>query len=439
MASRVPGIPVLGDTAALVRRWAGPLGRFASAQVAVQAVGFLSGIVLVRTLAVDQYAYLTIAASIQGTQNVLTDVGMTSSLTALGARCIDDRHRLSRLMSTALALRRRMAGWVVLATTPVLLWLLREGGAGWTQSALLTAALLLGLWFSLDVATLIVVVRLRQETSRLQWLELAGAVTRLGLILAALPVRLDALVAQIAAGLALAVQWHLVRRWTAGRYEPSAMPNPEDRQALTRMIRSQAANGIYFCLQGQISIWLITLLGTQSAIAGVGALGRLAAIFAVSGAVTAGVVLPRFARCEGRAALRRRYLQVVAIYLACGAFVVFAVAALPREAVWILGEHYRHLGPDAPFAVASAVLSSLLALMWHMNAYRGWVSSSWIYVPATILAQALLVPLLELSSVRGVILFGALSALPALAISIWLAVRGLRSEPEGGAPGPAAP
>jgi hypothetical protein len=132
-------------------------------------------------------------------------------------------------------------------------------------------------------------------------------------------------------------------------------------------------------------------------------------------------------------------VQVVAIYLAFGALVVLGVGALPREAVWILGKHYAHLGPDAPYAVGSAVLSSLLALMWHMNAYRGWVSSSWIYVPATIVVQVLIIPLLELSSVRGVIIFGALSALPALAISSWLAARGLRSEPDTGSGGSVAP
>ena len=331
-------------------RWAGLLGRFASVQVVVQAVGFLAGIILIRNLSVEQYAYFTIANSIQGTYGVLTDVGMTASLTALGGRTFQDRARLGSLLATALGLRRQMAIWVIVATTPLLLWMLREAGAPWWSSLLILTALLLGLRFTLDVATLVVVLRLRQEISRLQWLELAGSATRLGLVLLALSSWLDAFVAR--------PRGSLRRRRTVGRScaagSPVAMttaapPDAGDRRALLQMVRSQAPNGVFFCLQGQITVWLISAFGTQRAIAEVGALGRLGALFAVIGAVTTGIVLPRFAQYQGQSMLRRRYTQAVAAQLAFGAVVVLGVLAFPREAVWVLGGKYAHLGHDATY------------------------------------------------------------------------------------------
>jgi O-antigen/teichoic acid export membrane protein len=420
-------------------RWAGLLGRFASVQVVVQAVGFLAGIILIRNLSVEQYAYFTIANSIQGTYGVLTDVGMTASLTALGGRTFQDRARLGRLLATALGLRRQMAIWVIAVTTPLLLWMLREAGAPWWSSLLILTALLLGLRFTLDVATLVVVLRLRQEISRLQWLELAGSATRLGLVLLALSSWLDAFMAVLAAAFAGAAQWVLLRRWVAGSYDVAAPPDAGDRRALLKMVRSQAPNGVFFCLQGQITVWLISAFGTQRAIAEVGALGRLGALFAVIGAVTTGIVLPRFARYHGRSMLRRRYTQAVAAQLAFGAVVVLGVLAFPREAVWVLGGKYAHLGHDATYVAAAAVLSSLLALMWHMNAYRGWVPPSWVYIPATLGTQVAVIPLLDLSTVRGVILFGLLSTVPAVLISAFLAARGLREEPPDGAPSTSPP
>ena len=77
--------------------------------------------------------------------------------------------------------------------------------------------------------------------------------------------------------------------------------------------------------------------------------------------------------------------------------------------------------------------------MWHMNAYRGWVPPSWVYIPATLGAQVAVIPLLDLSTVRGVILFGLLSTVPAVLISAFLAARGLREEPPDGAPSTSPP
>src|SRR5438477_1228719 len=53
------------------------VGSFVTVQVIVQVIGFLSGILLVRTLDQREYAYFTIANTMQGTLNLLADIGIS--------------------------------------------------------------------------------------------------------------------------------------------------------------------------------------------------------------------------------------------------------------------------------------------------------------------------------------------------------------------------
>src|SRR5664279_3496047 len=69
--------PLLNEaTTPVVRRAlqrAKMVGSFAFVQAMVQLVGFASGILLVRWLNQNEYAYFTIANTMQGTINVLAD------------------------------------------------------------------------------------------------------------------------------------------------------------------------------------------------------------------------------------------------------------------------------------------------------------------------------------------------------------------------------
>ena len=70
-------------TAPIIRRafqQAKIVGNFAVVQAVVQMIGFLSGILLVRTLEQRDYAYFTIANTMQGTLNVLADIGISVGL-----------------------------------------------------------------------------------------------------------------------------------------------------------------------------------------------------------------------------------------------------------------------------------------------------------------------------------------------------------------------
>ena len=116
----------------------------------------------------------------------------------------------------------------------------------------------------------------------------------------------------------------MLRRYVAGVVDLSAPENDEDRAAMHGFIRNQAANAIFFCLQGQITVFLISFFATRaSSVAEVGALGRLAMIFAVLSNLLTNVFAPAFARCQSPRRLRWQYAGIL------GAVAAFS-AAHPR-------------------------------------------------------------------------------------------------------------
>lgn len=66
--------------------WGKTLSKFVSVQLVIQTLGFVCGILIVRTLDQQQYAYFTIANTMQGTMNMLSDSGISIGLTAIGGK-----------------------------------------------------------------------------------------------------------------------------------------------------------------------------------------------------------------------------------------------------------------------------------------------------------------------------------------------------------------
>lgn len=76
--------------------WLKTLSKFVSVQLVVQVLGFASGILLIRTLDKQEYAYFTLANSMQGTMNVLANAGVGSALWAIGGKVWQDPYRFGQ-------------------------------------------------------------------------------------------------------------------------------------------------------------------------------------------------------------------------------------------------------------------------------------------------------------------------------------------------------
>jgi O-antigen/teichoic acid export membrane protein len=423
--------PVLNEASAPVIRRAlhraRVVGKFAVVQGIVQMVGFLSGILLIRHLDQREYAYFTIANTMQGTLNTLADIGISVGLVSIGGRVWQDRNRFGQLIKTASNLRRKLGAIAAIVITPILFFMLVKNGAPLPYTFVLIALVLAGLAVQLALGVLGVVPRLRSDIGRIQTIDFVGAAVRLVVLVALMYLFLNSAVAVAVGSATLFVQYWMLRRYAARVIDFDAPENEEDRSAMQRFIRHLAANAVFFCFQGQITIFLLGFFGRVNAIAEVGALGRLGMVFTVLTNLLTNVFGPAFARCQDPKRLRWQYAAIVGGVTAFSLVLIAAAAFFPGAFLFVLGAKYAHLERELVLMVGGAVVGALTGTFWTLNASKAWIAGSWLYIPLTVGTQILLIPITDFSSVRSVLMFNLLSAVPNLLLNLALSIRGFRS------------
>lgn len=402
------------------------VGRFASVQMVVQLIGFATGILLVRQMEQREYALFTVTNTMQGTMNVLADIGISIGMISIGGRVWQDSHRFSELVRTGLKLRRVLGVTVIFAITPLLYYMLTKNGAAPAYAAILILAVFLALSAQLSIGVLEVVPRLRSDIQLIQKIDLTGAISRLVVLLVLAGIFLNAGIAAFVGSGTLLLQFYLLRRYASGVIQFQAQENPEDRRAMIGFIRQQAANAIFFCFQGQITVLLITIFGHRIGVAEIGALGRLAMIYSVVANLIMNIFAPAFARCQEKRRLRWIYVGIVTAVGAFSLLVLGGAIFLPTQFLFVLGNKYSHLHRELLLMVAGASLTMMSSTLWCLNASRAWIAGSWLNIPLTMGTQLLLIPFIDFSTVSGVLIFNLISAVPSLLLNAMLSYRGFR-------------
>ena len=410
-------------------RWFRLLAGFTSAQLVIQLLGFLSGILIVRYLSKPDYAWFTIANTLVATMGMLADSGISGALSAVGGTVWQDDARFGSLIRTALTLRRRLALGAVLIVTPVFVWMLVKNHAPAATIAVVVPAALLALTLQLTAGVLGVVISLRQEIRRMQFMGLAAALLRLSLLAPACLIFLDVRVAVIIGTVGMALQVWLLRRWVSKSVAWHAPESADYRAQILIIVRKQAPLTIFYCLQSQIIIWLISIFGNAQRVAEIGALGRFAMIFTLVSSVMNGIVVPRFARCQDRSTLKRRYWQVAAGFTLLAATLVALSAAFPRPLLWVIGPQYANLENEVWLMMLSAASSGLFVALFSLTYSKGWIVPATISIPMEIVTQLILILTFDISTVRGVLLVGCIGSVPLIVLNIIIAHLEMRKVP----------
>ena len=247
---------------------------------------------------------------------VLADSGISSALTAIGGRVWQDSRRLGSLLNTAVSVTPPTGGVhsTRRGSCPCLV-----AGAKWRKPANHCRAGCGrpgGLGSGIDHSNVRRGLRLRSEIRQIQNQAMVSALVKLAIVGIALFIFMNAAIAIVSVVIGYAVQFVMLRRWVRREVDRDAPADPAMRSEIVSVLKKQAPHSIYYCLQGQITVWLISIFGNAESVANVGALGRLAVVFALLSSITAEVVLPAFARIQSAHHLRRRYFQIVAGYFA---------------------------------------------------------------------------------------------------------------------------
>jgi hypothetical protein len=359
--------------------------------------------------------------------NLLADGGIGIGVRSIGGRVWRDRVRFGELLTTVISLRRQLAVISFGVCLPVAAWMLWRNGSNLLVGSGLCVAIAASVIPLLGITAWATSAQLHAEYRRIQKLELGVAGLRLGLIGVLGALWMNSLLATLVGSLGNCVQAFFLRHWAREKIVAAAPINIDDRRELLRLAKAWMPNVIFFCLQGQVTLLILTVAGNTSGIADITALGRLGALFAIFSATFCTLLGPRFARCEEARRLPSLYtLLIVGSALSLFPFAVLAWL-YPDLFLWLLGGNYASLESECGWVVAAACLSQVGGIMWNLNSNKAWIRFQSVgFIPTILGAQIIAALLLDLRQFHDVVIFNFVTAVAPLPLYVFDGLFGLR-------------
>lgn len=323
------------------------------------------------------------------------------------------------MLATGLNLRMKLAALSLVISMPILFYLLRHHGASWVMTVAIVAALIPAFFTSLSGSMLEVTPRLVQQIIPLQKIQIGSNLGRLVLLVASVFVFPFSFIAILAAGLPQIWANIKLRKLSAQFADSAQSPDANVRQQILAMVKRLLPESIYYCVSGQITIWLISILGSTTSIAQVGAIGRFSMIFGLISTLLSALFYPRFARLPNDSRLLlKRYLQIQAAVIIVSGAVVLAVWLLSDKLLLILGSKYAGLSHEVVLLIMGGAINFVSGSSFYMCTSRGWVINPLITIIVSVLSISVGVMFLDISSLHGVLIFNILVGLPTLLMHI---------------------
>jgi O-antigen/teichoic acid export membrane protein len=387
-------------------KWTKLIGVTFSAQALVQILGSISGILIIRLLPTTEYAFYTLAYTMLGTMTVLADAGISSGVMSQGAKVWQDRQKLGVVVNTGLELRRKFAVFSLIISLPILFYLLRHHGAGFIFSILIIFSIIPAFYAALSDNLLEVASKLHQDILSLQKNQIAAGIGRFFMITISLFLFPWTFIAILGNGLPRMWANLQLKKISAKYADPKQKSDPIIKKEILSIVKRTLPGSIYFCVSGQITIWLISIFGRTDSIAHIGALSRLAMLLTIFTTLFTTLVVPRFAKLsENRSILISRFLLIQLCLFAISGVVVVLVLLFPNQLLWILGKGYKGLTNEIFLITISSCLAMISGVTYSALVARGWVIKSVIYVPINLAFQLILILTLNLSKVTNILLF----------------------------------
>lgn len=401
-------------------KWGKLVGLTGGAQVIIQGVGFLAGIYIIRILDTDQYGYYTLANTMLGTMTVLADGGISSGVMAQGGNQWQDRRELGRILATGMHLRRQFALFSLLVSIPILYYLLDKQGLEWWRSSLLILALVPAFLSALSGSLLQIIPRLHQDLKEYLTINTGINVGRLLMTLPLLFLFPFPAVAILISGVTQVGGNIQLRKLASKRADWRTEPDPMYREKILKTVRRVLPGSIYYCISGQITVWLLAIFSSTESVAQIGALSRLMMVLTLVKLVVDTLLVPRFARLPAdRSLIVTRFFQVLGLLVGMGLVITGVVYLFPGPVLWILGEGYQNLEAELTVLTAGSCLTLVSSVAYLMVTSRAIIPNPYVFIAYNVVIQVLiLIFLVDYTSLMGVIQFSVLSALLTLVYRI---------------------
>ncbi|MDB5012126.1 MAG: polysaccharide biosynthesis protein [Daejeonella sp.] len=392
--------------------WSKLISITGGAQVLVQALGMISGILVIRLLPTHEYALYTLANTMLGTMTILADGGISTGVMAQGGKVWQDRVKFGSVLATGFDIRKKFAFVSLLISMPVLLVLLRHHGASWLVSVMIILSIIPAFFMVLSGTMLEIAPKICQDIAPLQKVQVGINFGRLAILSLTLFVFPWAFIAVLAAGLPQLWGNLQLRRITKKHVEWNIATDPEIRKEILDFVKRIFPTAIYYCVSGQITIWLISIFGSTDAVAKMGALGRLAMTISLFNVLFLTLVAPRFARLPShKNILVKRFFQILGGLLIVSIFSVSFAWLFYSPVLWLLGNHYSGLRTELVLNILGSCLSLIAGVIFVLYTSRGWAIKPIISIPINLVTITLAAMLLDISSLKGILLLNIIVAL----------------------------
>jgi O-antigen/teichoic acid export membrane protein len=385
--------------------WGKLISLTGSAQIVIQALGMVTGIVIIRMLTTQEYAYYTIANAMLGTMTVLADGGVSIGVMNQGGKVWNDKQQLGTVLSTGMALRKVFGIYSLVVSVPILTYLLWHQGAGSWTILLIVLTLIPAFFAAMSDSLLEIFPKLNQDIKSLQVNQVFVSILRLVLSCLSVFFLPFTFIAILAGGIPR-LYGNFKLKVIAHKFAQSGLPPDKERKAeMLKIVRATLPSAIYYCLSGQITIWLITIFGTASSIAQVGALGRFSMLLSIFSVLFSTLITPRFARFPNdRYLLASRLVQFLILLLLISLVIVGATYLFPSQILWILGKEYSGLYDALLLSIIGGCISLASGAIFSLTSSRGWVMNPIVLIGCNLVTIVIGLLYLDVSSIEGILL-----------------------------------
>lgn len=396
--------------------WIRLIGITGITQVGVQVIGFLSGILIIRFLPLEEYAFYILANTMLGTITLIADGGISASVMSQGGSVWQDKRKLGAIVATGLDLRKKFAIGSLALSLPILAYLLLQNGASWLMVVLIILTLIPAFYAELSDSLLDIVPKLHQNIPALQKNQGLVSVGRLFMTISMVSLLPFTFTALIASGLPR-IYGNIKLQKIAEPYIIKEKPDKKVRKKIMSTVKRIMPGAVYYCLSGQITIWILSILGNTNGLAQLGALGKFAVALSIISTIVSYLIIPRYARQrELKAVLFKYYVQILVTVLIVLSAAILIIYIFPNQFLWILGDSYADLEIELFYTMIGSGIGILSGVAVMLNMSRNWIVKPILSISISIISVLVGVAIFEVTELQGVLLLNIFLAMVQLCI-----------------------
>jgi len=401
-------------------------------QSATQAVQLVCGFLLINLMSKGEYADFTLAMAILGSAAVLSDLGITQTLTGLIGNQITDSGKVGRYLAACRFYRNRLILLVCLVLVFVFTGFGRKYSWSFETGFFLWLSVVLSIYFQSHVAMRKPLLLLERRLKDSYFCELLASSVRLLLI--PLFSLLGWLVAPLVVFLgclreALAATFYRKKTADKSKNPDRGADLKEEKKEILGQSMPRVPSLLFGSLSGQFMVFAMGILGTREGLAEIGALGRLGMLFLIFQSAGGNLIAPYFSRLHS-SLVKIKSVQVIAIIVLFCVSVSSVARFFPELFLIILGDGYGHLKYEVFLVVCASLVRISSMLIFSICLARKYVYYwySIVDIAPQISVMVAFILFVDLSSLLNLLYFGLSMATAKFASKAFILCVGIKTE-----------